>query len=104
MSFPLAAWGALVMAADTTAVIRVNQVGYLPDAPKVAVLCSLAPSRSRQFATFVVRDARGRTVLGPVRTRAAGSFGPCVETWRLDFSAVRRAGTYTVETDSVRSP
>jgi len=92
---------ALALSADSTRVIRVNQVGYLPDAPKIAVLCALV---STPPASFVVRDADGRVVLGPRRARAAGPFGPCVGTQRLDFSAVRRPGRYTIEAAGVRSP
>ncbi|MGZ3557357.1 MAG: cellulase N-terminal Ig-like domain-containing protein, partial [Gemmatimonadaceae bacterium] len=36
----IAAASAASAAAAVTGVIRVNQLGYLPDAPKVAVLCS----------------------------------------------------------------
>ena len=36
--------GLLLAATDSTSFIRVNQVGYLPDAPKVAVLCTLDSS------------------------------------------------------------
>ena len=39
------------LVADSTSFIRVNQVGYLPDAPKVAVVCSLDSAR---ISTFVV--------------------------------------------------
>jgi endoglucanase len=100
MVLGLLAWLAV---AETTAVIRVNQVGYLPDAPKVAVLCSLGDS-ARNTTSFVVRDVAGRVVFGPARARAEGSFGPCAGTWRLDFSNVRRAGVYEVEANNVRSP
>ncbi|MEQ1690613.1 MAG: glycoside hydrolase family 9 protein [Gemmatimonas sp.] len=79
--------------AATTA-IRVNQVGYLPDAPKVAVVCSLDSSVVR---TFVVRDARGHIVLGPKPATRHGSFASCRMTERLDFSALRTAGRYTIE-------
>src|SRR5687767_260444 len=48
--------------------IRVNQVGYLPDHPKVAVLCSLDTARVRHFA---VETESGRHVLGPLATIAA---------------------------------
>lgn len=85
---------ALLAPADSTAFIRYNQVGYRPDAPKVAVLCaldSIAPP------SFVVRDAQGRVVLGPKRMRSGGAFGPCLATARLDFSSVRQAGTYHIE-------
>jgi endoglucanase len=81
-------------------VIRVNQIGYLPEAPKVAVVCEL---ERRTIATFRVADARDRTVLGPSPARPTGPFGPCVETYRLDFSAVRAPGDYTVEAGGARS-
>ena len=74
-------------------VIRVNQLGYLPDAPKVAVVCALAP---RVIASFRVLDARNRTVFGPRAADAAGPFGPCAGTYRLDFSTLRRAGVYRI--------
>src|SRR3989449_2114860 len=79
--------------AAATIAIRVNQVGYLPDAPKVAVVCAL---ESREIARVRVVDARNRTVFGPAATRATGPFGPCAATYRLDFSGVREAGVYRV--------
>jgi endoglucanase len=80
--------------ADSTSFIRVNQVGYLPDAPKVAVVCTLDSAVVR---TFLVKDERGRVVLGPKRATDDGRFGPCVETQRLDFTSLRRTGRYTIE-------
>jgi endoglucanase len=73
--------------------IRVNQLGYLPEAPKVAVACTLEP---RTITTFRVVDRRGRTVFGPAAASPAGPFGPCVATYRLDFSALRAPGLYIV--------
>ena len=94
---------ALLAVAESTTVIRVNQVGYLLDAPKVAILCSLADS-TRHTTRFVVRDAQARVVFGPVTAQPAGPFGPCTNTWRLDFSKVRRAGEYEIEAAGARSP
>ena len=88
--------------ADTSdAYIRVNQVGYLPDAWKVAVFCSLGP---RAVKDFTVLDDGGRRVLGPARALETGRFGPCAATYRLDFSALRRPGRYTVRAGGVTSP
>jgi endoglucanase len=87
----------LAFAADTTSFIRVNQVGYLPDAPKVAVVCSLD---SLRITTFSVRDEHGRLVFGPRPARASGSFGPCVTTHRLDFTTLRAPGRYVVVAES----
>jgi len=84
---------AITAPADSTSFIRYNQVGYLPDAPKVAVLCTLDSTVVR---TFVVKDQRGRVVLGPKAATSNGAFGPCVVTQRLDFTSVRKAGSYTI--------
>src|SRR5512134_3299165 len=59
---------------DSTSFIRVNQVGYLPDAPKVAVVCSLAP---RDVGTFTVTNAQGRVVIRSKRAEKSEPFGPC---------------------------
>jgi len=90
-----------IVAQDPDDAIRVNQVGYLTDAPKVAVLCALG---QRAVNTFDVIDAKGRRVLGPKRVSAAGAFGPCVETYRLDFSALRTPGSYRVRAGDLTSP
>ncbi|MEX2110290.1 MAG: glycoside hydrolase family 9 protein [Gemmatimonadaceae bacterium] len=89
-----------VAALTQTAVIRVNQLGYLPDAPKVAVLCGLRPMEVR---SFVVTGQDSSVVLeSPVV--AAKSFGPCVTAYRLDFSAIRTEGEYRITAGGVSSP
>ncbi|MBL0172080.1 MAG: glycoside hydrolase family 9 protein [Gemmatimonadaceae bacterium] len=79
---------------DSTSFIRVNQLGYLPDAIKVAVVCTLDAT---PVPSFRVKDARGRVVLGPQRAIPDGSLGPCRVTQRLDFTSLRRSGRYTIE-------
>lgn len=81
--------------------IRVNQLGYQPDAPKVAVACALG---AQVLTTFRIVDERNRTVFGPRAAAAAGPFGPCAATYRLDFSTLRRRGVYRIEVAGVRSP
>src|SRR5256714_326026 len=88
------------VAAQPNTVIRINQLGYLPDAPKVAVFCSL---EKRQLATFVVSDERGTTVLER-DALTAKPFGPCLSTYRLDFSSVQRVGNYRLSAGDVVSP
>src|SRR5947209_13778287 len=80
--------------------IRVNQVGYLPDAPKVAVVCALEP---RVITSFSVVDEHNRRVFGPRAPDAAGPFGPCAATYRLDFSTLRQTGVYRIEAAGVTS-
>ncbi|MGH7459998.1 MAG: cellulase N-terminal Ig-like domain-containing protein [Longimicrobiales bacterium] len=53
-----------VLAAVDTLVIRTNLVGYLPDAPKVAVVCAIKPA---QLTSFTLVDLPGRRRFGPAR-------------------------------------
>lgn len=79
--------------AAASLVIRVNQVGYLPDRPKIAVVCALEP---RAIGAFRVLDDHGRTVFGPSVARPVGPFGPCAATYRLDFTPLAVAGVYRI--------
>jgi endoglucanase len=88
------------LSAPAGAVIRVNQLGYLPDAPKVAVVCSLVPIELRDF---IVVDDAGKTVLQRPAT-VAKPFGPCVSNYRLDFSSVRAPGDYRIRAGEATSP
>lgn len=81
--------------------IRVNQLGYLPHGPKVAVLCSLEETT---IPEFTVHDSDGRVVFGPAMPASAGPFGPCASTHRLDFSAVDAPGTYRISAGRAESP
>jgi hypothetical protein len=104
VSLSLRFFAVALAAPDSTIVIRVNQVGYLPDAPKVAVACALDSLRvTRVTRTFVLRDERGRTVFGPRKMNATGAFGPCRQTWRLDFTELQRTGRYRVAAFGVTS-
>ncbi|HWL39585.1 MAG TPA: glycoside hydrolase family 9 protein [Gemmatimonadaceae bacterium] len=87
-------------AADPTVVIRINQLGYLPDAPKVAVLCALEKIEVR---SFVVRRADSSVVLEQP-AGAEGAFGPCVSAYRLDFSSIRGEGEYRITAVGATSP
>ena len=77
---------------STSAVIRFNQLGYLPDAPKVAVYCDLKPVSAPHFR---VSDTTGRVVLEATATRG-GAFGPCLTADRLDFSSITKPGSYRI--------
>jgi hypothetical protein len=81
--------------------IRINQLGYLPQAPKTAIVCSLD---SVVIGTFTVQDASGRVVFGPRKAVSSGAFGPCLATHRLDFSSLRKPGRYTIVAGGAASP
>jgi hypothetical protein len=83
------------------AAIRVNQLGYLPAGPKVAVFCS---TDDRTVGSFEVFDAgTGARVFGPAPAEAGGTFGPCRTTYRLDFGRLAREGSYRVRAGDVTS-
>lgn len=87
--------------ADSDAFVRVNQLGYRLDSPKVAVVCAVRPIVLEQFS---VEDGNGARVLGPKPVRREGPLGACVETYRLDFSALKRVGTFRVRAGAWVSP
>jgi len=87
-------------ASPASPAIRINQLGYLPDAPKVAVFCALDQVEFREFS---VVDLDGNTVL--TRTVIpASSFGPCATTYRLDFTLVKKPGAYRITAGGATSP
>jgi endoglucanase len=81
--------------------IRINQLGYLPVSPKIAVACSLD---STTTSTFTLQNSEGLTVFGPRKAESAGTWGPCKSTHRLDFSSFTRPGRYTIVAGGAASP
>jgi len=66
--------------------LRVNQAGYLPDDPKVAVLSSDHPVGGRFSVGSYSAD------VGPDQ----GAWGPFAHNYRLDFTPLRAPGRYRV--------
>ena len=90
----------IAVAAPVPPAIRINQLGYLPDAPKVAVFCAL---EKVELSEFSVTDLAGNAVLKRPATPAK-AFGPCVVNYRLDFSSVKQSGDYRISAGGVTSP
>jgi endoglucanase len=86
-----------------TSWIRINQIGYLTDDVKMAVLVS---KDSQLLANgFEVCDAfTEQTVLKSTQIQAFGQWGAFEKTFRLTFSALNTEGTYFIKVGSVRSP
>jgi endoglucanase len=82
------------------AAIRVNQLGYLPEAPKIAVFCALETTELR---TFIITNAAGKNLVERPATPAK-PFGPCLSIYRLDFSSLTQTGEYHVTAGGVSSP
>ncbi|MGH7475403.1 MAG: glycoside hydrolase family 9 protein [Longimicrobiales bacterium] len=96
-----ALWLAFALGTGTDSVfIRVNQLGYLPDAPKIAVVCALRPLAAAP--QLVLRDIMGRELLRP-RVTEHGDLAGCRATYRVDFSAAR-AGDYHLVGAAATSP
>jgi len=74
--------------------IRVNQVGYLPSDPKIAILSSDVPLTGN----FTIADLTAD--VGPDQ----GAWGPFAHNYRLDFSSVRQSGRYRIKFADVASP
>lgn len=73
--------------------VRVNQIGYLPDDPKIAILSSNIPrTGSFQVGEYIAG-------IGP----DCGPWGPFRHNYRLDFSTVREPGRYRVQAGENRS-
>ena len=81
--------------------IRINQLGYIPIGPKVAIACSLD---STSIATFTIQDEEGRVVFGPRKAVPSGSFASCASTHRLDFTSFKKPGRYFVVAGGAASP
>lgn len=73
--------------------IRANQIGYLPNDPKIAILSSDEPLAG----TFTVGDFSAD--IG----EDAGAWGPFAHNYRLVFSDFREAGEYKIVFENVES-
>ncbi len=82
--------------------IRVNQVGYLPNSIKVAVVMSHQKS---PIQSFEIRDALSdKIVLRSAKVKPSGQFGNFAATYRLDFSSLQKNGIYYIQTTDSQSP
>ena len=87
---------AAILSAITSAatdVIRINQIGYLPEATKVAVLMTTSDIAVKSFQITDVYS--GKTVFEGEAV-AAGPLGRMKETYRLDFSSFQKEGAYKI--------
>ncbi len=83
--------------------IRVNQLGYLPHARKIAVLVSKDSAIS--VTEFSVRDLlMDRIVLRSKPSPPFGPYGAFSQSFRLDFSRLTVEGAYVLECGDVVSP
>ena len=82
--------------------IRINQLGYLPQSTKVAVLIS---QENIEITAFELVDAfTGKTAFRSTATRAMGPWGQMASTCRLDFSDFHDEGIYRIVAAGIESP
>ncbi|MEP7107618.1 MAG: glycoside hydrolase family 9 protein [Ferruginibacter sp.] len=81
--------------------IRVATPGYTPSGIKVAVWCSKEIKNITRFA--LVDSATNKTVFENGPGKAFGSYGPFVQTYRLNFSDYKKPGTYYLKAGDTRS-
>lgn len=75
--------------------IRVNQIGYLPEATKVAVFMS---DETAQINDFELVDAfTGEVAFSSSTVRPTGVLGRMKTTCRLDFSGLKTSGAYYIK-------
>lgn len=75
--------------------VRINQIGYLPEATKVAVFMS---NEAVQVNGFELVDAfAGEAVWRSDTVRPMGALGQMKTTCRLDFSALKTDGAYYIK-------
>ena len=99
----LVLWAMLVamcVTASAESWIRVNQIGYLPQDIKVAVMIMEQPEDVKSFK--VTNVVTGKSVkLNTIKHK--GAQHPFGATARLDFSQIKTAGTYVIEAGSAKS-
>ncbi|MBO9565890.1 MAG: glycoside hydrolase family 9 protein [Niastella sp.] len=87
---------------ETDAWIRINLLGYLPDGHKTAIWCS---KRDQIIASFyVIEVSTGVTVLKGNTGPAMGGYGPFEQTYRINFSRLKKPGRYFIKAGDAISP
>lgn len=92
----------IIIEAKADAWIRINQLGYLPDTKKVAVLMSEEPLHLNSFSLI---DAFTEETVHTFNTlKPSGVWGQMQATFRLDFSDFCQPGTYYLKAGGITSP
>ncbi len=82
--------------------IRINQLGYPPQAKKVAVWCSKEATGITSFT--LVDSATNKVVFSAKASKPFGVYGPFQQTHRLNFSQFQKPGTYYLNAGGASSP
>ena len=87
---------------NTSAWIRINQLGYTPGGIKVAVWGS---KKQLAIGNWQLIDAKTNKVVFKGNTgKSFGAYGPFVQTYRLNFSAFKTPGRYYLQAGGCEIP
>lgn len=89
----------LAIALTAGAQLRLNQVGYYPAAPKIAVV-----ENTPRSCSATITDAKGKTVWRGRSTKAPASPFDTQTRWQLDFSSLTTPGHYTLRAAGHKAP
>ncbi|MCH5597467.1 glycoside hydrolase family 9 protein [Niabella ginsengisoli] len=81
--------------------IRINQLGYLPDDVKVAVLVTKEMLGAEHFSLL---DAGNNQEVYKGTCKIYNAYGPFENCWRLNFSDFNKSGSYYLKVGNVISP
>lgn len=82
--------------------IGINYLGYKPNGVKVAVWCS---KKNQSLKSFQLVDAtNNKVVFSGKAGKAFGTYGPFVQTYRLNFSSFKKPGNYFLRVGEINSP
>jgi len=82
--------------------IRINQLGYLPSTPKIAILASKNEIGPGIFEICAANT--GETVWQSEKMISFGEYGPFQSTFRLDFSEFKEEGEFYLVAGKTKSP
>jgi endoglucanase len=92
----------VTFSANAQSWIRINQLGYLPESVKVAVLISTDQLKASDFS--ICESSTGKPVFkGKIQSYNGADWGMKTAA-RLDFSEFRRSGSYFVAVNEFHSP
>ena len=89
----------VALAAQAEAWIRINQLGYLPQSTKVAVIMCQDVTPVTEFQ--LVDNATGKVAFTSKDVTATGALQFMKSTYRLNFSSFQKPGTYRIKVNDV---
>ena len=87
---------------DNNSWIRINQLGYTPEGIKVAVWVSKSNTLPNDFQ--LIDNGSSKVVFTGSTGQSFGSYGPFIQSCRLNFSSFKNPGSYHLQCGSAVSP